>query len=91
MKSSNLIKLNDFRELKETRHSKNNYQRYLRTLSNFQIETEINFLLDEFSSDSYDKDFFFKVELIQDEIISRADDDWKIRIRALNQTKSMYY
>lgn len=85
MIKTNVVTLNEFRELKETRRSQENYQKYLSTLANSQLESEINFLLDEFSLDSYGKDFFSKVRLVQNEIVARADDDWKVRIQQLNK------
>ncbi len=85
MIKTNVVTMNEFRELRETRRSQENYKRYLSTLGNSQLETEINFLLDEFSLDSYGKDFFFKVRLVQSEIVARADEDWKVRIEQLNK------
>lgn len=85
MIKTNVVMMGEFRESRETRRSQENYKRYLSTLANSQLETEINFLLDEFSMDSYGRDFFFKVRLIQSELVSRADDDWKVRIENLNQ------
>lgn len=85
MIKTNVVTLNEFRDLKETRRSQENYKRYLATLGNSQLETEINFLLDEFSLDSYGKDFFYKVRLVQSEIVARADEDWKVRIEQINK------
>jgi hypothetical protein len=85
MIKTNVVTMDEFRDLRETRRSQENYKRYLSTLGNSQLETEINFLLDEFSLDSYGKDFFFKVRLVQSEIVARADDDWKVRIEQLNK------
>jgi hypothetical protein len=85
MIKTNVVTMNEFRDMKETRRLQENYKRYLSTLGNSQLETEINFLLDEFSLDSYGKDFFFKVRLVQSEIVARADEDWKVRIEQLNK------
>jgi hypothetical protein len=81
MINTNVIMMGEFREIIEIRKSQDSYKKYLSTLPNSQLESEINFLLDEFSLDSYGKDFFGKVKLVQSEIVSRADDDWKERIR----------
>ncbi len=86
--NSNVVKMGDFREMLETRRSQDSYKRYLSTLANSQLESEINFLLDEFSLDSYGQDFSSKVRLIQSELVSRADQDWKDRI--LNLTKESH-
>lgn len=83
--------MNEFRELRETKAKQETYKRYLSTLANGQLESEINFLLDEFSQDSYGKDFFFKVRLVQSEIVSRADVEWKDRILKINEeTQSLF-
>jgi hypothetical protein len=86
MTKSNLVELKDFREIKSNRDGKENYQRYLATLSNFQLEAEINGLLKEFSQEGFEKKIPYKIDLIQDEIISRADENWKIRIQELKQS-----
>jgi hypothetical protein len=85
MAKAKVIMIGEFRELRETRRSQENYKRYLSTLENSQLESEINFLLEEFSMDSYGKDFFYKARLVQSELVSRADDDWKVRIENMNQ------
>ncbi len=82
--NTNVVKIGEFREMRETRRSQENYKRYLSTLANCQLEGEINFLLDEFSLDTYGQDFFYKVRLVQSELVSRADDDWKVKISKLN-------
>lgn len=70
MKVVNLV---DFKELKETRRCEESYGRYLKGLANSQLEIEVNALLEEFSGDTYGKDFFSKGKLILKEITSRAD------------------
>lgn len=85
MIKTNVVMMGQFREMRETRRSQDNYKRYLSTLANSQLEGEINFLLEEFSLDTYGHDFFYKVRLVQTELVSRADDDWKIRIENMNQ------
>lgn len=85
MIKSNVVMMGEFRELRETRAKQETYKRYLSTLANAQLESEINFLLDEFSLDTYGKDFFYKVRLVQNELVSRADDDWKVRIENINK------
>lgn len=85
MVKTNVVVMGDFRDMRDTRHSQDGYKKYLGTLENSQLETEINFLLNEFSEDTYDKDFFFKVRQVQTEIVARADDDWKVRIESLTK------
>ena len=85
MIKTNVLMMEQFRELRESRRSQDNYKRYLSTLANSQLESEINFLLEEFSMDTYGQDFFFKTRLVQSELVSRADEDWKVRIENMNQ------
>ena len=85
MIKTNVLMMGQFRELRETRRSQDNYKRYLSTLANSQLESEINFLLEEFSMDTYGQDFFLKTRLVQSELVSRADEDWKARIENMNQ------
>lgn len=84
MSNTNLVKMGDFRERREQRKSQETYKRYLATLGNSQLEGEIHFLLDEFSKDSYGQDFFLKVRMVQQELVSRADVEWKHKIELIN-------
>ncbi len=85
MTKTNVLLMGEFRELQELRRSQETYGRYLSTLENNQLESEINFLLEEFSQDSYGRDFSTKVKMVQKEIVARADASWKIKIEQLNQ------
>ncbi len=85
MVKTNVVMMGDFRDMRDMRRSQDGYKKYLATLANSQLEGEINFLLNEFSEHTYDKDFFFKVRQVQTEIVARADDDWKLRIESLNR------
>jgi hypothetical protein len=84
MKKENVFNLGDFKELKELKRCEESYERYLSTLANYQLEVEVNYLLDEFSSDKYDKDFFSKGKLILKEISSRATGSTQKKIEQLN-------
>ncbi len=84
MIKTNVVMMGQFREMRETQRSQDNYKRYLSTLANSQLESEINYLLEEFSMDTYGQDFFYKTRLVQSELVSRADDDWKVRIENMN-------
>jgi hypothetical protein len=83
MSKVNVVDLGAFKELKELRRSVESFEKYLKTLSNSQLETEVNYLLDEFSSDSHGKDFFSKSQLILKEIKSRAHRFVKPKIQLL--------
>ena len=90
MIKTNVVEMGDFREMRETRRSQDSYKLYLSTLANSQLESEIHFLLDEFSMDTYGKDFSTKVRLVQSELVLRADDEWKDRIQALTEESKQY-
>jgi hypothetical protein len=90
MTNTNVLMMGNYKELKEARRSQDNYRRYLGTLANSQLETEISYLLDEFSMDNYGSDFSSKVKLIQNEIIARADQDWKLRIENLTKESQIH-
>jgi SRSO17 transposase len=85
MIKTNVLVVGDFREIKELRKTQETYKKYLGTLGNSQLETEIQYLLNQFSLDTTGKDFYEKVKLVQHEIVERADSDWKSRIEVLNK------
>ena len=58
-----VVSINEWKDLKEIKRSEESYKRYLSTLANSQLEIEVNALLEEFSGDSYGKDFFAKGQL----------------------------
>lgn len=82
---NNLIELGNFKELREIRKTEESYGRYLRSLTNSQLEPEVNFLLEEFSRDNYGKDFSSKVKMIFDEISLRADVPLQNKISQLSE------
>jgi hypothetical protein len=84
MSKLNVVSMGEFKELKELRRSGDSYRRYLRTLGDSQLGAETNFLLDEFSNGVYGKDFSQKVQLVLEEIASRADVECRQSIRALS-------
>lgn len=90
MTNTNVVMMGNYKEIKEARRSQENYRRYLGTLANSQLETEISYLLEEFSMDNYGNDFSSKVKLIQSEIISRADQDWKHKIENLTKETQIH-
>ena len=84
MTKLNVVDLGQFKELKEQKRAEEAYKSYLKTLGNTQLEIEVNQLLEEFSADSYGKDFFCKGQLILKEISSRAQGPVKAKIEKLN-------
>jgi hypothetical protein len=84
MSKLNVVSMGEFRELRELRRSGEGYGRYLSTLGDSQLGTETNFLLDEFSNGAYGKDYSQKVQMVLEEIASRADTTCRKTIRDLN-------
>lgn len=84
IKNLNVVDLEKWKELKEIRRSEEKYAKYLGTLANSQLEHEVNFLLDEFSGDTYGNDFFSRGKLILKEISSRTQGSVKAKIDRLN-------
>jgi hypothetical protein len=79
-----VVSLGAFKEFKDAQRSEESYGRYLKTLGNSQLETEVNFLLEEFSGDNYGQDFFAKGKLILKEITSRAHGTSKPKFEKLS-------
>jgi hypothetical protein len=79
----NVISLGEFKELKEIRRCEETYGSYLKTLANSQLEIEVNALLEDFSGDTYGKDFFSKGRLLLNEITSRAAEPVRTKIETL--------
>ena len=79
----NVVDLGEFKELKEIKRCEESYGRYLKSLANSQLEIEVNSLLEEFSGDTYGKEFFSKGQLILKEITSRAAQPVKTKIESL--------
>ncbi len=80
-----VLSINEWKDLKEIKRSEESYKRYLSTLANSQLEIEVNALLEEFSGDSYGKDFFAKGQLILKEITSRAQGSAKQKIEKFSK------
>jgi hypothetical protein len=81
----NVLDLHLFKEHREVKRTEETYQRYLKSLANSQLEGEVNHLLEEFSQDSYGKEFYSKGKLILNEISSRASDPVKTKIDLMNE------
>lgn len=76
----NVVNLAEFKEFKVIRRTETNYCRFLTTLSNYQLELEINALMEEFTGKDQESDFITKGQLILKEIASRAEPSVKIKI-----------
>lgn len=80
-----IINLEEFKESKELRKCENTYSRYLKSLNNMQLEIEINSLLEEFSNNSYGKDFFSRAQLLLHEIASRSEESVRNKLESMTR------
>lgn len=85
MTKGNVLNLEELKVWREKRLAQDAYQRYLASLPHGQLEGEINFILDEFSLGRSHMDLLSKVNLIQRELVSRADSTGKVQIAAVAQ------
>lgn len=83
MSKVNVVDLGAFKEIKELRKSVVCFEKYLKGLSNIQLEVEVNHLLD----DNKGKDFFSKSQAILKEITSRVHPSVKPKIEELRLEK----
>jgi hypothetical protein len=81
----NVVSLGKFKELKEVKRVEESYGYYLKTLCNSQLETEVNTLIEEFSTQNYGNDYSSKSQLILNEITSRVDLPVKPKIKELSK------
>lgn len=72
MSKENVIEMGNFKDFREAKAQSKHYEMYLKTLENAQLETEVHCLLDEFSEDRQDKNYFSRGQMILREIRSRA-------------------
>ncbi len=84
IKTLNVVDLEKWKEMKEIRKSEERYAKYLGTLANSQLESEVNYLLDEYSGDASGNDFFSRGKLILKEISSRTHGSVRAQIDRLN-------
>lgn len=80
-----IVNLSEFKELKQLRRCEESYNLYLKSLGNTQLELEVYSLLDEFSQDNYDQDFFTKGKMILKEITLRAQGPVKLKIENMSK------
>ncbi len=87
MTKENVIELGNFKDFKETRQLEKNYESYLKSLENSQLEIEVSTLLSGFSDDRQDKNYFSRGQMILKEIRSRAHASVKRKIDQLTDLR----
>ncbi len=79
--NQNVINLRDPKNYQEIKKVNSTYGLYLKGLNNSQLESEINFLINEISHENSDLDTLQKGKLILKEITSRVDTETKAKIQ----------
>lgn len=78
--TTNVVSLGQYKENTLLRKSQQQYKEYLGGLDHSQLESEVNFLLQEYSTDLYGKDYFLKGQMILKEIAGRTNGEWSSKI-----------
>ncbi len=85
LRTTNVVSLGQYRENIGMRKSQDQYGKYLGGLNHSQLESEVNFLLEEYSHDQYGKDYFLKGQMVLKEIALRTDSEWSSKITEMEQ------
>lgn len=78
-KLQNVVDLAAYKNLKDHKKSSECFQKYLKSLDQGQLETEVTYLMDHEKG----KDFFSKSQLIMRELSSRATGSVKNKIEKM--------
>lgn len=79
----NVVSLEDLKVKKELHQSSQSYGKYLRTLDNFQLETEVNHLIKIASEKKTPDDLYAKGKMVLKEISSRVSPLAKAKLHKL--------
>ncbi len=71
MNNSNVVDLQQQRKKAALKKTEHNFKAYLSSLKQEQLQTEANFLLNQFS-DEYSEDYLLKSALLMDELAKRV-------------------
>lgn len=83
MTKLNVVDLGAFKELKELRKSLASFEKYLKGLTNMQLEVEVNHLIDDSKEEKICGDFFSRSQMILKEISSRVHPSVRPKIEEL--------
>lgn len=84
MEKQNVVDLSKFKNLKIQGSQTRVYEQYVQSLSNSQLEIEVNNLLNIFSEDNYGEDYFTKGKLILKEISNRTHHQVRPKLEEMN-------
>lgn len=80
-----VIELDQERNKRRLKKTQSEYLNYLSELTSMQLEYEVNFLLEEYSTHDFNDDFFLRGKLILQEIMKRTTGSWKDKIKEMNE------
>lgn len=84
MEKQNVVDFEKFKNAKTQGSEAKVYELYVQSLSNSQLEVEVNNLLNIFSEDNYGDDYFTKGKLILKEISSRTHHQVRTKLEEMN-------
>lgn len=84
MEKQNVVDFNQFKNTKVQGTQARVYELYVQSLSNSQLEIEVNNLLNIFSEDNYGDDYFTKGKLILKEISNRTHHQVRPKLEEMN-------
>jgi hypothetical protein len=85
MTKLNVVEMGAFKELRDIKKSLGSFEKYLKGLSNIQLEVEVNHLIKNSQEGSFCQDIFSRSQLILKEISGRVHPVVKPKIEALRE------
>lgn len=84
MEKLNVVDLSRFKMAKTQKAQGKIYEKYVRSLSDSQLEVEVNQLLTIFADDNYGDDYFLRGKLILKEISNRTHHQVRPKLEKMN-------
>lgn len=85
MTKLNVVEMGAFKELRDIKKSLGSFEKYLKSLSNIQLETEVNHLIESSRQGSICQDIFSRSQLILKEISGRVHPAVKPKIEEMRE------
>lgn len=85
MTKLNVVEIGAFKELRDIKKSLGSFEKYLKSLSNIQLETEVNHLIETSREGSFCQDIFSRSQLILKEISGRVHPMVKPKIEEMRE------
>jgi len=85
MTKLNVVEIGAFKEMRDIKMSLGSFEKYLKSLSNIQLETEVNHLIETSREGSFCQDIFSRSQLILKEISGRVHPMVKPKIEEMRE------